>query len=143
MVPSAACVTLVASGTVNPATKAFSTQFDLEGKKRRLAEIEQLTGKANFWEDAARAAAVLKERGARVDYNDPYVPATHKMREYDLKMTSKKLTAAMLKSYDVVLISTNHSDYDYKWIVKHAQLVVDTRNACANVKVGRNKIVKA
>lgn len=86
---------------------------------------------------------LLKERGARVDYNDPYVPATHKMREYDLKMTSKKLTAAMLKSYDVVLISTNHSDYDYKWIVKHAQLVVDTRNACANVKVGRNKIVKA
>jgi UDP-N-acetyl-D-glucosamine dehydrogenase len=86
---------------------------------------------------------LLKERGARVDYNDPYVPATHKMREYDLKMTSKKLTAAMLKSYDVVLISTNHSDYDYKWIVKHAQLVIDTRNACANVKVGRNKIVKA
>ncbi|HML73252.1 MAG TPA: nucleotide sugar dehydrogenase [Anaerohalosphaeraceae bacterium] len=86
---------------------------------------------------------LLKERGAKVDYNDPYVPATHKMREYDLKMSSKKLTAAMLKSYDVVLISTNHSDYDYKWIVKNARLVVDTRNACANVKTGRNKIVKA
>ncbi len=86
---------------------------------------------------------LLKERGAKVDYNDPYVPATHKMREYDLKMSSKKLTAATLKSYDVVLISTNHSDYDYKWIVKNAKLVVDTRNACANVKTGRNKIVKA
>lgn len=86
---------------------------------------------------------LLKERGAKVDYNDPYVPATHKMREYDLKMSSKKLTAAMLKSYDVVLISTNHSDYDYKWIVKNARLVVDTRNACVNVKAGRNKIVKA
>ncbi len=86
---------------------------------------------------------LLKERGAKVDYNDPYVPATHKMREYDLKMSSKKLTAAMLKSYDVVLISTNHSDYDYKWIVKNARLVIDTRNACANVKAGRNKIVKA
>jgi UDP-N-acetyl-D-glucosamine dehydrogenase len=86
---------------------------------------------------------LLKERGAKVDYNDPYVPATHKMREYDLKMSSKKLTAAMLKSYDVVLISTNHSDYDYKWIVKNAKLVIDTRNACANVKTGRNKIVKA
>jgi UDP-N-acetyl-D-glucosamine dehydrogenase len=86
---------------------------------------------------------LLKERGAKVDYNDPYVPATHKMREYDLKMSSKKLTAAMLKSYDVVLISTNHSDYDYKWIVKNARLVIDTRNACANVKTGRNKIVKA
>lgn len=86
---------------------------------------------------------LLKDRGAKVDYNDPYVPATHKMREYDLKMTSKKLTAATLKSYDCVLISTNHSDYDYKWIVKNAKLVVDTRNACVNVKTGRNKIVKA
>ncbi|MEN6309207.1 MAG: nucleotide sugar dehydrogenase [Anaerohalosphaeraceae bacterium] len=86
---------------------------------------------------------LLKERGAKVDYNDPYVPATHKMREYDLKMTSKKLTASLLKSYDVVLISTNHSDYDYKWIVKNAKLVIDTRNACVNVKAGRNKIIKA
>jgi UDP-N-acetyl-D-glucosamine dehydrogenase len=86
---------------------------------------------------------LLKERGAKVDYNDPYVPQTHKMREYNLQMTSKKLTAAMLKSYDVVLISTNHSDYNYKWIVKNSKLVVDTRNACVNVKTGRNKIVKA
>jgi UDP-N-acetyl-D-glucosamine dehydrogenase len=37
----------------------------------------------------------------------------------------------------------NHSDYDYKWIVKNAKLVVDTRNATANVKTGRSKIVKA
>jgi UDP-N-acetyl-D-glucosamine dehydrogenase len=86
---------------------------------------------------------LLKEHGAKVDYNDPYIPRTHKMREYDLQMTSKKLTAAMLKKYDVVLISTNHSDYDYKWIVKNARLVVDTRNACASVRTGKNKIVKA
>lgn len=86
---------------------------------------------------------LLREHGAKVDYNDPYIPRTHKMRDYDLKMKSKPLSAGMLKRYDVVLISTNHSDYDYKWIVKNARLVVDTRNACANVKTGRNKIVKA
>ncbi len=86
---------------------------------------------------------LLKEKGAKVDYNDPFVPATHKMREYDLQMTSKKLTPATLKSYDVVLISTNHSQYDYKWIVKNSKLVIDTRNACVNVKTGRGKIVKA
>ena len=86
---------------------------------------------------------LLRGKGARVDYNDPYIPQTHKMREYNLQMTSKKLTAAMLKKYDVVLISTNHSDYNYKWIVKNARLVVDTRNACVNVKVGKNKIIKA
>ena len=86
---------------------------------------------------------LLKEGGAKVDYNDPYLPQTHKMREYDLKMKSVPLTAAKIKSYDCVLISTNHSDYDYKWIVKNAKLVVDTRNATANVKTGRSKIVKA
>jgi len=86
---------------------------------------------------------LLRHKGAKVDYNDPYIPQTHKQREYDLRMTSKKLTAKMLGSYDVVLISTNHSDYDYPWIVKNARLVVDTRNATANVRSGRSKIVKA
>lgn len=86
---------------------------------------------------------LLKAGGAKVDYNDPYLPKTHKMREYDLKMKSVPLTAAKVKSYDCVLISTNHSDYDYRWIVKNAQLVVDTRNATAGVKSGRGKIVKA
>lgn len=86
---------------------------------------------------------VLREKGAKVDYNDPYIPATHKMRNYDLKMKSKKLSEAMLKKYDCVLIATDHSDYDYKWIVKNSQLVVDTRNATKDVKTGRKKIFKA
>jgi UDP-N-acetyl-D-glucosamine dehydrogenase len=58
-------------------------------------------------------------------------------------MKSKKLTPRMLGSYDAVLIATNHSDYDYAWIVKHAQLVIDTRNATAAVRAKRGKIVKA
>jgi UDP-N-acetyl-D-glucosamine dehydrogenase len=86
---------------------------------------------------------ILKEKGAKVDYNDPYVPMTHKMREHNLKMRSKPLSAKMLRGYDIVLISTDHSCYDYKWIVKNAKMVIDTRNATANVKSGRNKIVKA
>ena len=86
---------------------------------------------------------LLKEKSAKVDYNDPYIPRTHKQREYDLKMVSKTLTAKMLKSYDAILIATDHSDYDYDWIVKHSQLVIDTRNATANVKHHRSRIVKA
>jgi UDP-N-acetyl-D-glucosamine dehydrogenase len=86
---------------------------------------------------------ILKEKGAKVDYNDPYIPMTHKMREHNLKMKSKPLSAKMLKGYDIVLISTDHSCYDYKWIVKNAKMVVDTRNATANVKSGRSKIIKA
>ena len=86
---------------------------------------------------------LLKAKGAKVDYNDPYIPQTHKQRDYDLKMKSKKLNARMLKSYDVVLIATAHSDYDYDWIVANSQLIIDTRNATAEVKKGRKKIVKA
>ncbi len=86
---------------------------------------------------------LLKARGAEVDYNDPYVPRTHKMREYDLKMSSKPLNARTLAAYDCVLIATDHDDYDYPWIVRHAKLVVDTRNATAKCKAGRKKIVLA
>ncbi len=86
---------------------------------------------------------MLRRRGAKVDYNDPYVPRTRKQREHNLGMTSKKLTEKMLASYDCVLIATDHSAYDYNWIVKHARLVVDTRNATAGVKTHRKKIVKA
>ncbi|MFC1761569.1 nucleotide sugar dehydrogenase [Planctomycetota bacterium] len=86
---------------------------------------------------------LLRTKGAKVDYNDPYIPQTHKQRDYDLQMKSKNLSAKMLASYDMVLISTNHSDYDYHWIVDSAQLILDTRNACAGVKRGHKKIVKA
>jgi UDP-N-acetyl-D-glucosamine dehydrogenase len=86
---------------------------------------------------------LLRQKGAKVDYNDPYIPRTHKQRQHDLKMRSRKLTATMLAGYDVVLISTDHSDYDYKWIVKHAKLVVDARNATAGVRGAGRKVVKA
>jgi UDP-N-acetyl-D-glucosamine dehydrogenase len=86
---------------------------------------------------------LFQAKGAKVDYNDPYIPHTHKQREHDLKMKSKPLSARMLAGYDAVVISTNHSDYDYRWIVRHARLVIDTRNATAKVRSGRNKIMKA
>ena len=86
---------------------------------------------------------LLRDRGAKVDFNDPYIPETHKQRKYDLKMKSKKLSEKMLADYDCVLIATDHSDYDYNWIVKHSALVVDSRNATKDVKAGRKKIVKA
>ncbi len=86
---------------------------------------------------------LLKHRGAKVDYNDPHVPTTHKQREHDLRMKSVPLTPQNLKKYDCVLISTDHSTYDYDMIVKHAKLVVDTRNATAKVKGAKKNVVKA
>ncbi|MFH1882474.1 MAG: nucleotide sugar dehydrogenase [Planctomycetota bacterium] len=86
---------------------------------------------------------LLRQKGAKVDYNDPYIPRTHKQRRHNLRMASKKLSAKMLAGYDVVLISTDHSDYDYNWIVKNARLVVDARNATAAVRGAARKVVKA
>jgi len=86
---------------------------------------------------------LLTERGADVDYNDPYFRALHKMRHYDFShKRSVDLTPEAIASYDCVLIATDHSSYDYELIVKNAKLVVDTRNATRRVKAGREKIVQ-
>ncbi|HVX83265.1 MAG TPA: nucleotide sugar dehydrogenase [Phycisphaerae bacterium] len=85
----------------------------------------------------------LEARGAKVDYNDPHIPTTHKQREHDLKKKSVPLTPANLKKYDAVVISTDHSAYDYHQIVRHARVIIDTRNATSRVKSGRAKIRKA
>ena len=84
---------------------------------------------------------LLKQRGAKVDYNDPHVPRSAGHRDYPgLKMRSVKLDEESLKKYDVVIITTAHSAYDYDWIVKHSHLVIDTRNA---IKKKRKNVVKA
>lgn len=88
---------------------------------------------------------LLRQRGAVLTYNDPHVPTLPKMRHYpDLPaMQSQELTPEYLRSQDCVLISTDHSAYDYDFIVTHAPLVLDTRNATKAVRAGREKIRKA
>jgi len=85
----------------------------------------------------------LKGLGAEVTYNDPFIPKAPKQREHNLGLVSHKLTPRFLAAQDAILISTNHSSYDYAEIVKHSRLVVDSRNACSGVKKGREKVVKA
>jgi UDP-N-acetyl-D-glucosamine dehydrogenase len=80
---------------------------------------------------------LLTEKDAKVDYNDPHVPKTHRMRKYDLKMRSVPITVNTLRKYDCVVISTNHTAYDYDFIVSHSRLVVDTRNATAGIRSSR------
>jgi len=83
---------------------------------------------------------LLTEQGAAVHYNDPHVPAMKKTRKYDFKLQSVALTKRNLKRYDCVLIATDHSFYDYDFIVEQAALVVDARNA---VKSPHANVVKA
>ena len=88
---------------------------------------------------------LLLERGAVVTYNDPHVPALPKMRHYPNlpALESQELNASYLSEQDCVLIATDHSAYDYDFIVAQSAFVLDTRNATKAVKDGREKIRKA
>ena len=87
---------------------------------------------------------LLLERGADLTYNDPHIPSLPGMRHYDVPdMDSTELTPEFLAAQDCVLIATDHSAYDYEFIVKHSRMILDTRNASKNVTDGREKIYRA
>jgi UDP-N-acetyl-D-glucosamine dehydrogenase len=89
-----------------------------------------------------RIMELLRIRGARVDYHDPYFPNLPKMRRYDFRLASVELTAQVLSQFDAIVIATDHSSYDYHFIARHARLVLDTRNATRDLAEFREKIVR-
>ncbi len=87
---------------------------------------------------------LLGKRGAVLSYSDPHVPTLPPTRRRQLlHLKSEELTPEFLASQDCVLIATNHTAFDYEHIVRHAKIVVDTRNATAQVTANREKIYKA
>lgn len=68
---------------------------------------------------------LLRDYGAAVDYNDPYVPS---VKWHGEALESVELSRGMLAGYDCVVLTTNHADYDYPSIERGAQLILDTRN---------------
>lgn len=80
---------------------------------------------------------LLQAKGSEVCFHDPFIT------EVDIpELHSTELTERMLNWADCVVITTNHSTYNYDWIVTQARLIVDTRNATRHVKEGREKIHK-
>jgi len=69
----------------------------------------------------------LQAKGAIIAYSDPWVPIFPKMREHYFNLSSVKLTPENIALYDVVLVATNHDDFDYTMIKAQAKLIVDTR----------------
>ena len=95
--------------------------------------------------DARESPAVdvmklLGERGARLSYHDPFVPQID-LPEYGTIRRSA-LSEKNLKSADIVVIITDHTSYDYAFVVRHSRQVLDTRNATRDVRGGRSKIQK-
>lgn len=77
---------------------------------------------------------LLQDEGAIVDYSDEYVTVIPKLRKYEFKKKSIALTKKNISKYDLVLLSTDHSYYDYKFIYDNAKIIVDTRNAFKSFK---------
>ena len=122
-----------------------------ERAREKRERLEDLAARRGLQKGRGRPARIAlarscwscsPQRGAKLDYNDPYFPALLKMRHYDYSnMKSVDFDARELASYDCVLIATDHTSYDYETIVASRKLVVDTRNATRHVKERQGKVV--
>ena len=94
---------------------------------------------------ALKLMSLLEERGARVDYHDPYIPVIRTGREHAglSGRTSMAWEEALAAGHDAALIVTDHGSVDYGALVAALPLVVDTRNATRGIVQGREKIVLA
>ena len=81
---------------------------------------------------------LLRHKGADVSYHDFYVPLLH--MEDGTPLTSASYTQALLQEADCVVILTNHSQYEWQYVVEHSRLIVDTRNVTSSV-IGQARIV--
>ena len=142
------------AGEVNTAMPHYVVQRTMEGlnqHKKSINGSRLLVLGAAYKKDvddlrespSLRIMALLKERGAVVDYHDPFLPELHQGHGVPFDATSVELTDEALRSYDAALISTDHTSVDYARVVELSKLVIDTRNATKNVKFNRDRIVKA
>jgi len=81
---------------------------------------------------------LLTEENIIVDYHDFYIPRLNKTRKYDYEMDSVSLDA--ISEYDLVILATDHDDYDYDMLLSEVQLIVDTRGRFSNT---HKKVIKA
>jgi UDP-N-acetyl-D-glucosamine dehydrogenase len=88
---------------------------------------------------------MLKARGAKVAYYDPYVPVIRPTREHGHWAGTKSVEwkREVISSYDLVLIATNHACVDYKELAEWASCIVDTRNAMLDVPTKPGQVVKS
>lgn len=90
---------------------------------------------------AFKIMELLTEGGAKVDYNDPYISTIKPRRQYKQFVGKNSVSLENMSQYDLTVILTDHTSYDYEAIVDQSKIVVDTRNACGNIK--SHKIIKA
>lgn len=80
---------------------------------------------------------ILQDKKCRVDYHDPFIPYL-RINTIDLK--SVPLNKQGLSRYDCVVIAADHTDVDYRSILRHARAIYDVRNVYKGIK--SDKITK-
>jgi UDP-N-acetyl-D-glucosamine dehydrogenase len=87
----------------------------------------------------------LKERGAAMEYHDPYVPVIRLTREHPAWAGRESVAwmREVIETFDVVVIATAHASVNYQELADWAGCIVDTRNAMATVRVAEGKVWKA
>jgi UDP-N-acetyl-D-glucosamine dehydrogenase len=88
---------------------------------------------------------LLTKRGVQVSYYDPHIPVIRPSREFGHWAGTKSVswTKEVLRSFDVVLISTQHAAVNYKELAEYADCIVDARNAMAAIKTRPGQVWKA
>lgn len=84
-------------------------------------------------------ARILEERGAVVSYHDPFVPSTMLNAR---RCVSTPLSASALRRIDCAVLLTNHSKVDYRLILRHAPIIIDTRNQYRNLPKRSARVIK-
>jgi UDP-N-acetyl-D-glucosamine dehydrogenase len=92
---------------------------------------------------ALEIISLLSRAGAEVSYHDPFVSRVGRTRRHRVELESVALSAEVLERSHAAVIVTDHSCIDYGFVLRHAPLVVDTRNATRHVTGGRDRVVKA
>lgn len=80
---------------------------------------------------------LLREKGAVLSYSDPYFPTFPSMRDHKYALESVDLTPTTLASFDCVVIATDHDQFDYDLIQKHAKILIDTRGVLSKHETSR------
>jgi UDP-N-acetyl-D-glucosamine dehydrogenase len=84
----------------------------------------------------------LQKNQADVVYHDPYVPELRLSGKDKTCLQSLDLLREEITRADCILILTDHTCIDYQWVVDHARLILDARNATKHVTRGKKKITK-
>ena len=85
--------------------------------------------------------ALLKKKGAKVEYHDPYIPHIHHEAE-GWRMDSTADLMKSVRAAEAIIIVTNHSSYDYATIFREAKFIFDTRNALGKLAPNDPKVVR-